>query len=618
MKINILIVTVAYIIGILLGLYIANICIALLLCLGFSAILIVLNCVINKSLDMKKIVIFMSMVIFIISISVCRTKYTKNKFDKLYEGMKNGTVHGMVVNLDSESEFYSTYRIRVKSINGERKYNNTLILAKFKKNKSNVQIGDKLLIEGTFIQPASQRNYHGFDYKKYLNSNNIYSIMKVAEIKKIEDKKFNVYKIKNLAIKNTCKVLSGRDNGISLALIFGYKVGITEDVRNNFDEAGVMHLLAISGLHVSYISLGLNTILRKFNKKYSGCFIILVLILYIILTGESVCVIRACIMEIMSIISNILHRKSNSYINLIFSALVILILNPIALTNVGFIFSYMGVLGIILLLPYINKVVDLFEIILCGSLLKEIGKDTNSIRLFFSGGYLYIKKVMNVTISSYIFLLPVSMYFYHAISPLFLLSSIITSPMIPLVILASAIQILASTINLKIGTVIANITIIFFEGFNNVIAFIGSINFSKIYLSSPGFVYIVLYYVCILFCIVRLKKKEIQIVWIVTSYIKIYVKKTVVLFIIIVIIFTSIIIKSIPGDLYIYFIDVGQGDSCLIVTPNHKTILIDGGGSEEYDIGKNTLIPYLLARGINKLDYILISHFDTDHVRTDY
>ena len=77
----------------------------------------------------------------------------------------------------------------------------------------------------------------------------------------------------------------------------------------------------------------------------------------------------------------------------------------------------------------------------------------------------------------------------------------------------------------------------------------------------------------------------------------------------------AILINKIPHDLKIYFIDVGQGDSTLIVTPNNKTILIDGGGSETYDVGKNILVPYLLDRKIKKVDYIIISHFDQDHVR---
>lgn len=79
--------------------------------------------------------------------------------------------------------------------------------------------------------------------------------------------------------------------------------------------------------------------------------------------------------------------------------------------------------------------------------------------------------------------------------------------------------------------------------------------------------------------------------------------------------------KILPNDLKIYFIDVGQGDSSLILTPQNKAILIDGGGSgdnEQYDVGKQVLLPYLLDRRVNKLDYIIVSHFDSDHVRTEF
>ena len=88
--------------------------------------------------------------------------------------------------------------------------------------------------------------------------------------------------------------------------------------------------------------------------------------------------------------------------------------------------------------------------------------------------------------------------------------------------------------------------------------------------------------------------------------------KAIVLFLLIIL----IVIKVIPQKMNIYFIDVGQGDSTFIVTPNNKTILIDGGGStsKEFDIGKNTLVPYVLDRGFTKIDLIIVSHFDDDHV----
>lgn len=77
------------------------------------------------------------------------------------------------------------------------------------------------------------------------------------------------------------------------------------------------------------------------------------------------------------------------------------------------------------------------------------------------------------------------------------------------------------------------------------------------------------------------------------------------------------VLKIIPRNLKIHFVDVGQGDSTFIETPYGKTILIDGGGSKskEFDVGKSTLLPYILDRGYTKIDYIFISHFDQDHVR---
>lgn len=79
-------------------------------------------------------------------------------------------------------------------------------------------------------------------------------------------------------------------------------------------------------------------------------------------------------------------------------------------------------------------------------------------------------------------------------------------------------------------------------------------------------------------------------------------------------------ISILPQDLTISFIDVGQGDCTLIITPNHKTILMDGGGSaklEQYDVGKNVLVPYLLSHHRKQIDVMIISHFDADHVRSD-
>lgn len=78
--------------------------------------------------------------------------------------------------------------------------------------------------------------------------------------------------------------------------------------------------------------------------------------------------------------------------------------------------------------------------------------------------------------------------------------------------------------------------------------------------------------------------------------------------------------KFVPKNLNIHFVDVGQGDCTFIETPYGKTILIDGGGSssKDFDVGKSTLLPYVLDRGYTSIDYVFISHFDQDHVRSEF
>ena len=173
---------------------------------------------------------------------------------------------------------------------------------------------------------------------------------------------------------------------------------------------------------------------------------------------------------------------------------------------------------------------------------------------------------------------------------------------------------------------------------------LSNLPFSKIYVITPSILFISIYYIFILignqiyimytskntsytekriknlialakYTIYQKKKKTVKI-WngiIQEKNVKLFVLKTYKYLLIILLV---IIINCVNKQLEVHFIDVGQGDSCFIITPNHKTILIDGGGSTSntFDVGEDTLIPYILDRGYKKIDYIFISHFDQDHV----
>ncbi len=173
------------------------------------------------------------------------------------------------------------------------------------------------------------------------------------------------------------------------------------------------------------------------------------------------------------------------------------------------------------------------------------------------------------------------------------------------------------TVDLFSGIIKLGIKILIF------ISNIGKLQFSKIYIPTPSLFSIILYYLIIgtilyIYKVYLAKKPNTTQIRVrnLIAIIKMLIRKNKqkINKIFMTIILVIIVINIIPKNLKIYFIDVGQGDSTLIVTPKNKTILIDGGGSKDYDVGKNTLLPYLLDRGYNSIDYVIASHFDNDHI----
>ena len=200
-----------------------------------------------------------------------------------------------------------------------------------------------------------------------------------------------------------------------------------------------------------------------------------------------------------------------------------------------------------------------------------------------------------LTISANILIAPIVISLFKKISLSMLIMGIIISPFIFVIEVIGIFIIIIPSFILKFLKVPIEIFISIFD-------FLSSINFLTIYLKVPNIIQIILYYTIIIKFLFKSKRKIVN--KILTS--------------IIVISIISQLIQSSYSMLFrrfeINLIDVGQGDSTLIVTPKNKKILIDGGGNENYDIGANVLIPYLLNKKIKQIDYLMISHFDTDHV----
>lgn len=282
--------------------------------------------------------------------------------------------------------------------------------------------------------------------------------------------------------------------------------------------------------------------------------------------------------------------------NICLSLFIILICNPYNIKNNGVLLSYGGTIGIICFLEIFNK--------------KEKPKLSTENKVI-AKIKTYIKGIFFVSLSAQIVIMPIIAYSYKTISFTFFVTNILTSFLIGIIIVFGFIIILISFISLKFASVFGIVYKFLIDILQIITEYTSKMPLSKIYIKTPHLVEIIIYYL-IIFGIYYCIKKNISILKIIKEQ-----HRRIVVILLLVVLICTLLYVEFPKDLKVYFIDVGQGDSCLIITPKNTKILIDGGGSESYDTGEKILLQYLLSRRITSIDYIIVSHFDTDHCRTD-
>ena len=647
-----LIAVIGYMIGILWGLYF-NFSIALLyIFIAVIYLVIKRNKINKKDLDRKKanqkelleiksklnilsitryfkyFKLFLNrksiyLIIIFSIISNLIVNFQNNSYNNLYKDGEKLQFTAIVVGNKEEKEFKDTYDIKVVS---EGKYENTKLILNIKKNKNvNLEYGDKIEVNGEFIEPSTRRNYNGFDYKAYLKSLKIYGSLKVDNVKVISkdngNKLLTFANEINLKIKeNISKLIQDKYSSIFTGLILGDTSNIEEDIQDDFKIANISHVLAISGMHITYIVIGIEMMLKKLiGKAKTRIITVIVLILYMFITGFSPSVVRASIMGIFLLVSKLIHRKNDIWTSISLSLLILLVYNPFLISNVGLQLSYLGTIGIVCF----NKNIYSF--------LRKIKIRNKKLRYKINRKLILfvdkIKEILSVTLSAQIVILPIMLFNFNVLGIYFFISNILVSLIIGPVIIIGFVCTLISFLSIKLAKLLA----IFMElgiKFLVNIAEISHLPFSKIYIPTPKVWYIILYYILIIIInkiYVSFNSKNPSFTDIrIKNLIALYkykfkqnrkkISKIIITISCILILFS--VFNIFPRNLKIHFLDVGQGDCTFIVTPDNKTILIDGGGStsNEYDVGESTLLPYILDRGYTKLDYIFISHFDQDHV----
>ena len=602
-----------YIIGILIGLYL-HISIAFL-CIGyiiFSIVLYLFN--VNK-----KWFIFLSFVL----IGCIYVSVLDNNYESKYENISGKvSIKAIIISEPEDKDYKNTYTIKVEEINGDKKYKNTKLLLDIKRSElqEEPEFGDEIEISGEFKEPNSARNYKGFDYKQYLKSKKIYGTVSAESYKILDNNKVNcidnaINTIHKNMKNNMSKILDKEEAALCIGILIGNRESISEQTEDNFKKSNLTHMLAVSGSHITYIINALAILLGKTSKRGAKIFTIIILIFFMALTGFTSSVIRACIMGILVLLASILYRKSDTINNLGISSFIILLFNPYSISDVGFLLSYGGTIGIVLLGDKITN--SMYTV------LYKLTKEKKN-KGIFNKIIKYVITSFSITLAANLIIIPIMSYNFSTISFTFWISNILAAPIMEVVTIFGFIVYFISIIFMPLaqflGLLLNALLLLLLK-----IAEISSlIPGSSIYIKTPYIIECIIYYLLIWFWlewnyIKNLIKENKIFMAIVELKSKFHTKRIKVILAfssILLIILTSVFIHCYPKTLKIYFVDVGQGDCTLIETPTNKHILIDGGGSEfgSFDVGESTLLPYLLDRRITTIDYMLISHFDSDHI----
>lgn len=480
--------------------------------------------------------------------------------------------------------------------------------------------GDVIEIKGRIFAPQGFRNPGGFDYPAFLARQGIYRTISVKEgfsihvheqgkgvFRYIQDLRERIRKI---FISST----QGPGSSILMAMVLGEEGGLTDEIREKFMAAGVTHILSISGSHlglVAVLSFGLirwmlfllpertyhRVTLYMDPKKIAAILTVVPVTFYAFLAGAQTATMRSLIMILSAISAVIFNREGKLMHSLAAAALVILIINPQALFDISFQLSYISVLAV-------GYVVLLWS---------EIRKsETGSIRKLIDSIILLIA----ISVSTGLATGPIVAFYFNQVSLIGVFSNVIVVPfagfvVVPLGLSTGVLSLFTNFLPL------ASINQAASDIFYNIVKLFAGIPYAELRLPAPSVIFLFGYFMLVLSLALFISARLLYI-----SKPLEYTAGMPRRYIIGIIAGGAILIMSFslhlfaPNHTRVTFIDVGQGDSCLIELSSKKRILIDGGGTYDnrFDIGKRVLAPFLWNRGIRQIDLVILSHPHPDHM----
>lgn len=449
--------------------------------------------------------------------------------------------------------------------------------------KQSVQIGNKVNVKGELSLFEEARNPGNFDQKFYYEKQKIGAFL-WAEALRVTDRESNplkqgLYELRQKWKRILIDAAGEEDGGALAAILLGEKQGMDREIRELYQVNGIAHVLAISGLHLSFLGVGVYHLLRRITGSYTvgGLAGALFLSAYILMIGMTVSAFRAMVMFLFRIGADLSGRHYDSPTALAAAAVTVCMWRPLSLYDSGFWLSFGALIAIIFILP--------------------IFKNLPAQSLWAS-------------VSVNLFLLPILMYSFYEVPIYGVFLNLIVIPLLSVLMAAGLIGTMISLFWEHAGEAIFLCCRIIFRVYEHSCEAALRLPFARVVTGQQDIWKILFYYVFLFAAVLLLRKKEEN------KGEKRSRKKRVVLSVLLVgtgmtiLLFTA----QVKDKITITMLDVGQGDGLVIRGPEGKTYFMDGGSSDVKKVGEYRIEPYLLSQGIGSLDYVFASHGDQDHI----
>ena len=436
------------------------------------------------------------------------------------------------------------------------------------------KIGSYVRMQGKLRTYSEATNPGELDARRYYQILNIQASLQQAKVVK-ESTSYSKFREKLMYIKTYLADLidvsyEERDASIMKAMLLGEKSGLDEETKQLYQLNGIIHILSISGLHISLIGMGLYKILQKIRCPKAVTVIISIIFMYSygIMTGMSISALRAIVMFAFRIAAGIFKRTYDMLTAMSLVAVSVLIEQPLYLYHSGFLFSFGAILAIGLFLPVVEE-----------NLLGETK----------------FEKIMSTSLSVSIITLPVYLCFYYEYPLYSLLLNLVIIPGTSLIVADGLISLGVSACYLPLGKYAAFPVHLILSFYERCASFTLNLPGSRNILGQPQNWQMLLFIAILCFVVFCSKKwSKLQFwQWILAALM-------------------CITMRSQEG-LQITLIDVGQGDGIYIADGMDGHYLIDGGSSDKSDVGTYQILPFLKYEGVESLDAVFITHMDSDH-----